>query len=42
MKIYEAAEAVGYHSSHYFSKVFHKQVSLTPIQYREIRSKDSH
>jgi two-component system, response regulator YesN len=40
MKIYEVAAAVGYTSSHYFSKVFIKQVALTPVQYREIRSKD--
>lgn len=34
-KIYEVSEKVGFSSSQYFSKVFKKYTSLTPIEYRK-------
>lgn len=39
MKIYEVAEAVGFNSCQYFSKVFYQNMQMTPIQYREIKQK---
>ncbi|UOK58539.1 AraC family transcriptional regulator [Bacillus sp. OVS6] len=34
LKIYEVAYGVGYQNEKYFSKVFKKQVGLTPNEYR--------
>ncbi len=37
MKIYEVAENVGFHSSQYFAKLFHRMNGLTPLQYRDAK-----
>lgn len=38
LKIYEIAHFVGYHNEKYFSKVFKKQVGMTPNEYRNVIS----
>lgn len=35
MKIFEIADAVGFNNTHYFIKIFKKQMNMTPGQYRE-------
>ncbi|NLM03959.1 MAG: response regulator [Clostridiales bacterium] len=35
IKIYEVAQLVGYGSQHYFSRVFKKEVGVTPLEYKQ-------
>ncbi len=35
MKVYEAAEAVGYKSQHYFSRAFKRVLGRSPVEYRK-------
>lgn len=37
-KIYEVAEAVGFGDQHYFSDVFKRSTTLTPLEYRKVRT----
>lgn len=35
IKIHEVAQLVGYSSQHYFSRVFKKEIGITPIEYKQ-------
>lgn len=35
IKIYQVAQLVGYGSQHYFSRVFKKEVGVTPLEYKQ-------
>jgi two-component system response regulator YesN len=35
IKVYEAAEAVGYQSQHYFSRAFKRVFGRSPVEYRK-------
>lgn len=41
MRVVSIAEHVGYNDYHYFSNVFKKQFSMTPLKYRQMLQKDS-
>jgi two-component system response regulator YesN len=38
VKVYEAAEAVGYQSQHYFSRAFKRVFGRPPVEYRQART----
>lgn len=39
-KLYEVADRVGYRSSHYFSKIFHKTTGLLPLEYAKQKERE--
>ncbi|WP_339822208.1 response regulator [Paenibacillus sp. FSL R7-0216] len=39
-KLYEVADRVGYRSSHYFSKIFHKTTGLLPLEYAKRKERE--